>query len=363
MPIRDLTGRDQGYTLRVQAGLAYEFLITLTAFGFPSEQATYEVGIEWFEKIRTSLSDGLLDALAEFGPEPGKVWANLIGLVPDLPSPGNVSSLLERIRDMEPLELRLYLLGFHVPAYQQSLSQEVLRRAGAGDPQAQERLATDPCYFGGEAGRSIGPLLGSSPERTKEIAVRAAEGWYHQVFRSQETELEPILRRDAEAKRALIGRLPPEQLIEVASGIQFVPQPGIRQVFLIPQLTTRPWVWLCEHDDARLYCYPVADESLAGEADQPPGRLVRLHKALGDERRLRMLRALANSGATLQELADRFGLPKSTAHHHLAILRSAGLVRVTSDETHRYSVRRDVIPEAAGLLDAYLGETKEAPTS
>ena len=76
-----------------------------------------------------------------------------------------------------------------------------------------------------------------------------------------------------------------------------------------------------------------------------------------------MLRALANSGATLQELADRFGLPKSTAHHHLAILRSAGLVRVTSDETHRYSVRRDVIPEAAGLLDAYLGETKEAPTS
>jgi DNA-binding IclR family transcriptional regulator len=70
---------------------------------------------------------------------------------------------------------------------------------------------------------------------------------------------------------------------------------------------------------------------------------------------MRMLRTLATSSATLQELADRFGLPKSTAHHHLAILRSAGLIRVSSDEEHRYSVRRDVLPEMSTLLDAYLG--------
>ena len=68
-----------------------------------------------------------------------------------------------------------------------------------------------------------------------------------------------------------------------------------------------------------------------------------------------MLKAIAASSATLQELAERFGLPKSTAHHHLAILRSAGLIRVTSDEEHRYSVRRDVLPEMSSLLDAYLG--------
>ena len=36
MPVRDLTGREQAYTVQVEAGLAYEFLISLTAFGLPS---------------------------------------------------------------------------------------------------------------------------------------------------------------------------------------------------------------------------------------------------------------------------------------------------------------------------------------
>jgi DNA-binding transcriptional ArsR family regulator len=130
-------------------------------------------------------------------------------------------------------------------------------------------------------------------------------------------------------------------------------------VYLIPQLATRPWVWLAEDDDARLYCYPVADDSLGQEGSAPPTHLVRLHKALGDEKRLRMLKAIATSTATLQELADRFGLPKSTAHHHLAILRSAGLIRVTSDQEHRYSVRRDVLPEMSALMETYLGPERE----
>ena len=121
----------------------------------------------------------------------------------------------------------------------------------------------------------------------------------------------------------------------------------------------RPWVMLCEHDDTRLFCYPVSDESLGGVASAPPGGMVRFHKALGDEKRLRMLKFLATETATLQELADRFGLPKSTAHHHLAILRAAGLVRVTSDYDRTYSVRRDVLPEAARLIEAYLEGGKQ----
>jgi DNA-binding transcriptional ArsR family regulator len=294
-------------------------------------------------------------ALDRIGAGAGKVWVNLVGLATVAPTTPDVSSLLRRVRSLDPLELRMYLLGAHVPHYQQSISGDVLRRAAENDPQAGEQLLEDRAYFGGEGKRFLRPLLGLTPEETKSTVVEAMDRWYREVFSAREAEWEPVLVRDAEAKRRLIGTLPSEQVIEVASGIQFVPQPGIRKVFLIPQLTTRPWVWLAEHDDARIYCYPVADESFASEGSAPPGRLVRLHKALGDEKRLRMLKAIAESTATLQELADRFGLPKSTAHHHLAILRSAGLIRVTSDEEHRYSVRRDVIPELSTLLDSYLG--------
>jgi DNA-binding transcriptional ArsR family regulator len=82
--------------------------------------------------------------------------------------------------------------------------------------------------------------------------------------------------------------------------------------------------------------------------------LVRLHKALGDEKRLRMLKVLAQGPATLQELADAVGLAKSSAHHHTVILRSAGLVRVTLEENSRYSLRREFIPEASAMLGTFL---------
>jgi DNA-binding transcriptional ArsR family regulator len=60
------------------------------------------------------------------------------------------------------------------------------------------------------------------------------------------------------------------------------------------------------------------------------------------------------------ELAERVDLAKSTAHHHLRILRSAGLVRVTVGEQKSYSLRREGVPEAARLLDAYLTTPTEA---
>jgi DNA-binding transcriptional ArsR family regulator len=356
--VQDLTGRELGYQVQVDAGLTYEFLITLCAMGNPEEQPTYEIGQSWFDNIRTMASPLLQAALHRVGPDIGKAWVNLIGLATGPPAAPDVPSLLQLVGELEPRQLRLYLLGFHVPAYRQSITGDLLERAANGDPEAAVALVADQCYFHGEAKKHLGPLLELTPQETKSAVLEVMERWYEEIFLPHESEWEPILQRDAAAKRSMLETMPPAEVIEAASGIQFVPQPGIRQVHLIPQLATRPWVWLAEHDDARLYCYPVADESLGPDAAAPPSRLVRLHKALGDEKRLRMLKAIATSSATLQELAERFGLPKSTAHHHLAILRSAGLIRVTSDEEHRYSVRRDVLPEMSSLLDSYLGPTR-----
>jgi DNA-binding transcriptional ArsR family regulator len=82
--------------------------------------------------------------------------------------------------------------------------------------------------------------------------------------------------------------------------------------------------------------------------------LLRLHKALSDEKRLRMLRLLADGPATLQQLADGVGLAKSSAHHHLVILRSAGLVKVTLERESLYTLRRDSIYDASRQLGAFL---------
>jgi DNA-binding transcriptional ArsR family regulator len=353
--VMDLTGRAERTPVQIDAATCYEFLISLSAFANPDEYGTLEVGSDWFQKTRTALSAQAVAAIDRLGHRAGKAWVNFVGLATQAPAVGDVPALLERIGALSPLDMRLYLLGYHVPAYQGSISREVLRRAAEGDAEAAGLLLADSGYYGGEAGAMLGPLLSLSPEETKDIGMEVLRLWYEEVFRHQEQEVEPILLRDAEAKRAMAGTMPPERLIEVASGIQFVPSSGIRQVYLIPQFVMRPWVLLCEHDDTRLFCYPVADESLGGDVSAPPGRLVRLHRALGDEKRLRMLKAVQASNPTLQELVDQFEIPKSTLHHHLAILRAAGLIRVTSDPEYRYSVRHDVIPEASSLLDVYLG--------
>jgi DNA-binding transcriptional ArsR family regulator len=350
----DLTGREERFALDVDFAASFEFLVGLCAFGLPEDYETYEASIARFENIRTRASAGLLNALRAMGSDSGKTWVNLLGLAVREPVARDVPALIERIEALPAIDLRLYLLGFHVPAYQESITPDALRRAAEGDVPAQDRLIADRSYFGGRAGEMLRPLLAMDAEETRTVALRVLRGWYGEVFREEEATTVPILQRDAEAKRRLASDMTPEALIEAASGIQYTPDPSIRQVVLIPQLAMRPWVLLCEHDDVRLFCYPVSDESLGADAGAPPGRLVRLHRALGDEKRLRMLKALATSSATLQELADRFGLPKSTAHHHLAILRAAGLVRVTSDYERRYSVRRETLPDASRLVEAYL---------
>src|SRR5205085_10077849 len=176
------------------------------------------------------------------------------------------------------------------------------------------------------------------------------------VYAPDEPRLREALLIDAEAKRAMSVTMTPEALMEAASnGLEYAPQAWIRSVLLVPHVAMRPWNVLCSQDDVFILGYPVADESLGSDATAPPPALLRLHKALANGKRLRMLKMLARGSATLLELADGVGVAKSTAHHHLVILRAAGLVRVTAEEVSRYTLRRDVLPEASAMLEAFIG--------
>ena len=127
-------------------------------------------------------------------------------------------------------------------------------------------------------------------------------------------------------------------------------------------LIMRPWVLINERDRTRLFMYPVAEEALSSAPEDPPARLVTLYKALADPQRLRILRLLGSGPVALQQIADHLGLVKSTAHHHLVILRSAGLVRISLGADKEYQLRGD-LPDAAALLGGYLGTvTPPLPT-
>ena len=55
----------------------------------------------------------------------------------------------------------------------------------------------------------------------------------------------------------------------------------------------------------------------------------------------------------MQDIADEFGVAKTTIHHHLGTLRTAGLVRAQSNEK-MYSLRHNMLSQVSELLNTYL---------
>ena len=363
MRVMDLTRSSQRLSVEVQAGTAFELLISLMAFGSTDLEAAPDVLPVWFDRDRTEISRKLQSVLERLGARDGPQWGELVGFAACGPTEArDTQGLIALLERTPPMELRLAVLGFHTSPLRERTPADSFLRAAQGDPRAREELlAASRDYemaYQKDSEAATRTLLSLGVEATKDLLLEAVRLWRDEVFGPHEQEVASILARDAEAKQALVGRVAPEKLIEIATnGLEYTPQPWARRVLLLPHLAMRPWNVLCAHDEVAIICYPVADDSLGADPDAPPARLVRLHKALGDEKRLRMLKVMAKGAADLQELADVAGLAKSSAHHHLVILRSAGLIRVTTGEQGRYSLRRDFIPEAARWLEAFLEGT------
>lgn len=77
------------------------------------------------------------------------------------------------------------------------------------------------------------------------------------------------------------------------------------------------------------------------EADAEP--LLAFFKAMANESRLRLVGLLAQRERTVQELAETLGLKEPTISHHLAVLKTIGLVTVRPEGVMRWHALR---PEA-----------------
>ena len=116
----------------------------------------------------------------------------------------------------------------------------------------------------------------------------------------------------------------------------------------------RPWVLILEQAETRVFVYPIADEHMTADCDAPSPWIVKTYKALSDEKRIRVLRRLATGPAGFQELVEYLDAAKSTVHHHLRVLRSARLVKVSLGADKEYSLRTGVIGEAAKALEEFV---------
>lgn len=109
-----------------------------------------------------------------------------------------------------------------------------------------------------------------------------------------------------------------------ALGWEYVPEPGISRVLIVPSLVIRPDVHEFEHEQLKILCIPV--EAPTAASDASGAELLDLARALADETRLRIVLALSEGDLAAQELADRSGAGLTTVLHHLAVLQRSGLV-------------------------------------
>ena len=356
--VMDLTGAKSQVGVDVVPSACVEFLMSLTKFSMERSRETFEDGGTWFDEVRTKASPELLAALAAANGKNGIGWGSLagipLGLALQRPPDHTVSEFLARLEALPPREVWLILAGYYIPPLREEVGNEGYLRAAEGDAAARQSILQAARKWEDEI-EDDPPLMSLTAEQVKERVLTALRLWYQEIFADGEDEVIRIIERDAAAKRALAATTTLEKLIEVATnGIEFRGERWVRRVVLVPHVAMRPWNVSSAWEDRWIICYPVADESLGSDRAAPPPRMLRLYKALADEKRLRILKRLVMGKATLQELADSVGLAKSSAHHHMVILRSAGLVKVTEDVPRLYTLRTDTIPEASGLLQTFL---------
>ena len=363
MKVADYTSPQHApLNLRVSFNSAIDLLSALWILGDRRSGCALEdlsLGDDWFAEFEASLSPETVSLLDEIGS--GDTWIALMPLLPETASGGSVDDFITLLSEMDPADLRYRLIHVHdkfAPEHR-----ELIADASEGDLEAIEALLAVPVLSGPDLKQrtdTLRFLLTMEPIATKQLLVDVLTRAHSEAFVNHEATFRTYLEADYRSKRAMSRRISAERLLEVAtSGINFTDDRAYKPFVLMPTMVARPWVVFASGPDFFVLGYPVSDDILEADADAPPQWLVKLHKALGDDRRLRVLRTLAEGDASLAELADTVDIAKSTLHHHLMLLRSAGLVRVHVGDDKRYSLREETLGDAASTLDHYIHATPE----
>jgi DNA-binding transcriptional ArsR family regulator len=101
--------------------------------------------------------------------------------------------------------------------------------------------------------------------------------------------------------------------------------------------------------------YPCETRFVLGSDDaEEMIRIARIHKALGDEQRLRMLEMLRGGEMYVQEIVDRTGLHQSVVSRHLMFLKAVGLLQVRKQNNMKfYSLSPDAGHYLQKTLDMF----------
>jgi DNA-binding transcriptional ArsR family regulator len=242
--------------------------------------------------------------------------------------------------------------------------EEALAWAAANEPRSLEAIA----------------LLADDPREFARQYAELVGAYWRAAFAEEWQRVEPILQDSvAEDRRLLgtsgvwplLGRLPGKWRIvpeaaELQYGCDVEASPELRpDSLLVLSPSTFIWPHSAANADPRwpnFITYPAVCAVREAVPDRPPAELVDVLRALGDETRLRVLKAIAASPRTTQELAPIVGLTTTGLSKSLLRLADAGLV-----EGHRegkfvvYDLTSDFVVAASPAVRDFLFADGQRP--
>lgn len=355
--VRDLTAAPRRIPIELDGSVAYESLLTMWVTFNPKEKGTnFDLGSDWTEKVRERTPSDLKKEIESLGGPYCYTWLAIAGLVATAPHPHDPDSVYEWLSAMAPKRLRRWLIGY----VSHNSDASLIEQAAGGD------LSVLPQLVEGEKDMSefvehLEKLFDVPDEELASRFADAVQRFRKEVFVDFEEEFGGAINRAAAARRAVATRDSAKAVIEdVTNGLEYDIPLGVTRVVLVPSVVLKPLSVIDQHRETLIVFYAVADEFIDSDPEAPPSWLARTYKALSDEKRLRILRRVSEGETTLDEITEMLGLSKSTVHHHISILRAAGLVRVhlshndAGIKCSTYTLREQSLADASSFLDTYI---------
>jgi DNA-binding transcriptional ArsR family regulator len=345
-PVRDFTGAPPRFAIEWDVRPVYDFLFSLS----PDAGSTDDLPAadrRWLQEARSGLSGEARTTLEQNLEH--ELTTHIGGFLVERPAIHTAAEAVAALRGEGPASVLRWLFA------------ELFTAEPAFTPVVERALEGDRAAIAEVRGRLRESKHGEQsdlledPQRDFERLLGLLEAWA-KPFGEIESRVGSILRRDYDLRTGDRTRLTGSDLVErTTNGVRVVPEASIRRVILAPSYFSRPYNFLLGGEGWRFVGYPVTDSALDLDPLSPPASVVRLHRALGDPTRLRILKLLADKDLYATELAEILELSKPTITHHLVQLRVAGLVTaIEAGAVIYYHLRRERLDEGTGDLRAFL---------
>jgi DNA-binding transcriptional ArsR family regulator len=344
--VRDLGRGSSSFTIAWDVRPAFDFLFSLSGEAGSTDDLPAD-DRRWLTDAKASLPEDARTGLVEMFDS--ELCINTGVLMIDRPDIQTSSQFVELLATSEPRDVIRPIVKDH---HHDPDIDVLVGQAIDGDASVLATLEERLPAWNREGLLAI--LRDPPAARDRMVSVLGA---WQKRFAEIEPRVGEIIERDFEGRAGDRASLTPTDLIETTTGgIRWLPEPGVRRVILGPSYFSRPYNFLMSGNDWRFFGYPVADNALdPADSLAAPQSVVRLHRALGDATRLKILKLLASRDLYLTEIAQQLDLSKPTIKHHLALLRSAGLVTITESGTVMYySLRRNRLDDASAEIKRFL---------